>query len=289
MSTETSSDIREAMVAQPDIEKHDGQADAALPLSARKTRAVGALIGNIAHEANNLLMVIFASADLLLAKLPVEDPTRSTIQDIVEAGTRAADLNRKLRTLSRMPGLGTIAMNLQDMERATDVEATLLGNDFTDIDLKGDRAPSNEQSEALSERILVVTDDSILQKSIRSMLGPQGYTILPVPHGMAAIATVFRSMLPVHLLMTDILLPEFSASDLADDLAASFPDLPILVMGAPGEQEKVPNSNSNQVIAFIRKPFDSVELLAKARELLGSRTHHDSIDGSFLSSNGNAF
>ncbi|MEI8382583.1 MAG: response regulator [Planctomycetota bacterium] len=274
MSNETSSAIRETMVAQPDIEKHDGQADAALPRPAGKTRAVGALIGDIAHDVNNLLMVIFASADLLFAKLPVEDPTRSTILDIVEAGTRAADLNRKLRTLSQMPGLGTIAMDLEDIERAPDVEATLLGNDFRDIDLKGDRAPSNKQPEALSERILVVTDDSILQESIRNILGPQGYTILPVPHGMAAIATVFRSTLPVHLLMTDILLPEFSASDLADDLAASFPDLPILVM-APGEQEKVPNSNSNQVIAFIRKPFDSVELLAKAQELLGSRTHHD--------------
>jgi signal transduction histidine kinase/ActR/RegA family two-component response regulator len=68
---------------------------------ARKMEAVGLLAGGVAHDFNNMLMVMLGRSDLLLRRLPGADPMRRDLELIRSTGQRAADLTRQLLAFSR--------------------------------------------------------------------------------------------------------------------------------------------------------------------------------------------
>lgn len=67
----------------------------------QKMEAVGRLAGGIAHDFNNILTIILGYCNLLLAKVAQEDPIRSKLIDIRDAGERAAELTNQLLVFSR--------------------------------------------------------------------------------------------------------------------------------------------------------------------------------------------
>jgi two-component system cell cycle sensor histidine kinase/response regulator CckA len=68
---------------------------------AQKMESLGRLAGGVAHDFNNLLTVINGVADLLLADLPDDDPARRDLEQIRQAGDRAATLTSRLLAISR--------------------------------------------------------------------------------------------------------------------------------------------------------------------------------------------
>jgi PAS domain S-box-containing protein len=69
--------------------------------NAQRLEPVGRLAGGVAHDFNNLLVVINGYAELALERLPDDDPLRHDLQQIREAGQRAAAMTRQLLAFSR--------------------------------------------------------------------------------------------------------------------------------------------------------------------------------------------
>lgn len=91
---------------------------------ARKLEAIGQLAGGVAHDFNNLLTVINGHSELALLTLRKDDPSRASMEGILDAGQRAANLTRQLLAFSRRQVLApeildpnTVLRNLDSMLR----------------------------------------------------------------------------------------------------------------------------------------------------------------------------
>jgi two-component system, cell cycle sensor histidine kinase and response regulator CckA len=82
---------------------------------AQKMDAIGNLAGGIAHDFNNLLSVILSYSDMLAQDLAPDDPKREDIEQIRDAGKRAADLTRQLLTISRQHVVTPAIVDLNDV------------------------------------------------------------------------------------------------------------------------------------------------------------------------------
>jgi two-component system cell cycle sensor histidine kinase/response regulator CckA len=97
---------------------------------AQKMEAVGQLAGGIAHDFNNLLTAILSYSELALTDLRPEDPIREDIQQIREAGGRAAELTKQLLAFSRRQLLQFSTLSLNDVViQAEPMLQPLMGDD----------------------------------------------------------------------------------------------------------------------------------------------------------------
>ncbi len=105
----------------------------------RKMDAVGRLAGGVAHDFNNMLMVIVSYADLLAAGLPEHEPMRKHTEQILRAAQRASSLTRQLLAFSRKQVLAPHILDCNSilLETSSMVRRLISEN----IDLRCDCAP----------------------------------------------------------------------------------------------------------------------------------------------------
>ncbi len=82
---------------------------------AQKMEAVGQLAGGVAHDFNNLMTAVLGYSDLILAKLPAEDPQREKIEAIRESAVRASELTRQLLAFGRRQMLRSDDVDLREV------------------------------------------------------------------------------------------------------------------------------------------------------------------------------
>ena len=104
---------RESVGPAPDV-THVGM-DVRQWQHVQKMEPVGQLAGGIAHDFNNLLTVINSHCQILLSQMSGEDPHARSVSSILEAGERAARLNRHLLAVSRRSVAGPEIVNVNDV------------------------------------------------------------------------------------------------------------------------------------------------------------------------------
>jgi PAS domain S-box-containing protein len=119
-----------------------------------------------------------------------------------------------------------------------------------------------------TETVLVVEDEAALRNLIRLILQASGYTVLEARDGQEAFWVAQQHAGPLHLVLTDLVMPRMSGRQLAELLAHSRPEVRILFMSGYTEEAAVHHGVLEGGGAYLQKPFNSLGLTRKVRELL---------------------
>jgi len=129
-------------------------------------------------------------------------------------------------------------------------------------------APGESLAPGRGETILLVEDAQRVRAVVREILEMTGYTVLEARHGAEAVEVATRHAGPIHLLVTDVVMPQMSGRELAQRLATLRPDLKVLYMSGYTDDAIVRHGVLASGIAFLSKPFTPDALALKVRELL---------------------
>ena len=119
-----------------------------------------------------------------------------------------------------------------------------------------------------SETILLVEDEDGVRKLGREFLESTGYTVLEAQNGAEAIQVANRHMGLIHLMVTDVVMPQMSGRELAHRLAPVRPEMKVLYMSGYTDNAVVRRGILDRGTAFLQKPFPLSGLARKVREVL---------------------
>ncbi|MCX5827707.1 MAG: PAS domain S-box protein [Deltaproteobacteria bacterium] len=119
------------------------------------------------------------------------------------------------------------------------------------------------------EMVLLVEDEAMLLKLAQTMLEKLGYAVLIAATPGEAIRLADEHAGKIHLLMTDVVMPEMNGRDLAKRLLSLYPNLKRLFMSGYTANVIAHHGVLEEGAHFIQKPFSMKDLATKVREALG--------------------
>ncbi len=126
-----------------------------------------------------------------------------------------------------------------------------------------------------SETVLLVEDEEGIRKVVCRVLRPKGYTVLEAQDPNNGLALSAAHPDPIHLLITDIVLPQMSGAALADRIVQERPGTKVLYMSGYTDNAIVHHGLLDRGKVFLQKPFTPATILRKVREVLDA-AHEDS-------------
>jgi two-component system cell cycle sensor histidine kinase/response regulator CckA len=119
-----------------------------------------------------------------------------------------------------------------------------------------------------SETILLVEDDDAMRGLTRSCLESGGYAVLDAADGESAVREDSKHAAPIHLLVTDVVMPGMSGPGLARSLVGSQPQMKVLYMSGYTADLIAHQGILDRNVLLLEKPFTKESLLRKVREAL---------------------
>jgi CheY-like chemotaxis protein len=125
------------------------------------------------------------------------------------------------------------------------------------------------------ETVLLVEDEAAVRELVRKTLERYGYHVLPAQDADDATTTEGQYIGPIHLLLTDIVMPGLNGPDLAQRLVRRRPSMAVLYMSGFAHRVAVDLGSFSAKTSFLQKPFTPVSLATRVRECLDR--HADSL------------
>jgi PAS domain S-box-containing protein len=126
-----------------------------------------------------------------------------------------------------------------------------------------------EEPRGGSETILIAEDEAALRELMCQCLKRLGYTVLPAQNGAEALEICERHPGPIHLVLTDIVMPRMNGLQLKERVAARRSGVKFLFVSGYADAALEQSELFTQHAAFLEKPFPPDELAHKVRQLLG--------------------
>ena len=276
----------------------------------QKMEAIGRLAGGVAHDLNNLLSVVVGHCEMVAMRLPADSPGRDSVNQIGRAAERAAALTRRLLAFScqRMLELQVLDLNVlvadtepffttKGVGQCTGLGLAMVSGivqqsgghivvhslpgigttfkiylpavgELAKQPLQSRRAPVKPVRS--SETILLVEDEAPVREITALLLVSLGYEVKEASSGEEALRLAQGNREKIDLLMTDVLMPGMSGSELAEVLRARDAGLKALFLSGHSGDTVVRHGVVHTEVAFLQKPFTLDALSKKLREVFAS-------------------
>ena len=119
-----------------------------------------------------------------------------------------------------------------------------------------------------SETVLIVEDDDGLRKLAQEVLQSYGYRILAAENGEEALMVGKEHEGPIHLLLTDVVMPKMGGKEAADRLQPLYPQMKVIYMSGYTDNAIIHHGVLAPGLNFLQKPFSSEGLARKVRKAL---------------------
>jgi PAS domain S-box-containing protein len=126
-------------------------------------------------------------------------------------------------------------------------------------------------SEVGTETILLVEDEVGVRRFVKIVLQRLGYRVLEAESAEAALTLVTSLSAPIHLLLTDVVLPGMDGRELAARVTGERPEIQVLYMSGYTGRTRTPVGALEPGVHLLEKPFTAHALLARIRQLLDGR------------------
>ena len=129
-------------------------------------------------------------------------------------------------------------------------------------------SPTN-QLDLSGKAILVVDDIDGVRDLIREVLEMDGFEVLQAEDGKAALQVARQHPGPIHVLLTDVVMPRMGGKVLADQLLQERPDVRVVFMSGYSDEAVAHHGVLQPGTAFLKKPFSSGSLTRCVRKEVG--------------------
>ena len=124
-----------------------------------------------------------------------------------------------------------------------------------------------------SENVLVVEDEESVRELVLATLKRHGYTVLEASNGDEALDMVQQCGQPIHMMISDVVMPGLGGRELAKKVGALHPDMKVLFVSGYTEDAIQHHGVLDAGTTFLQKPFTLDALARKVREVLDSKSN----------------
>jgi CheY-like chemotaxis protein len=139
-----------------------------------------------------------------------------------------------------------------------------------DVSESRDSGPLGHSVPKGDETILLVEDEVQVRNILTDMLKSQGYKLLVASNGPEALDIASTRNGKIHLMITDVVMPQMSGRELSELMARIRPEMRILYMSGYTDDAIVHHRLLDEGLNFIQKPFDTASVARKVRLVLDS-------------------
>lgn len=130
----------------------------------------------------------------------------------------------------------------------------------------GSRSPGRSNRKA--ETILLVDDDDAARANMAKALEGKGYRVLKAGEGEEALALSLSHRGPIHLLITDVMMPVMNGKELAERLCSMRPEIRVLFVSGFARDEVISDNGCSGREWWLDKPFAATRLAETVRRVL---------------------